>query len=1176
MRWNDKQLKAVDTHGKNILVSAAAGSGKTSVLTERILRLITEPERRVPIKEFLVVTFTEAAASEMKSRIAAALTLAAGEDPSDSEKTRFIETQLRMLGTAKIMTFHAFCLTVLKRYCYTIDLDPSFSVIDEKQAEALKEEALDEVFTAAFNDPNKAFREEFTKLLFAYADVRGENKIRAKILGTFEFIMTLPEPFEWLKNSVDALFVSGNDIDNIPAVRFAGEEIMYMLKEARLLFEQVGYLLSSGGLQNLAVKNSLDLDKVSYIEKTFINSGKLEVYHLLKDLSFEVFRASRSEKESYERVKELVKLRRDRVKRILRKDIADLLFARQDDEYAEEIVHITPYARTLETLVKNFSEIYSRIKRSEKVIDFTDFEHMALKILKDENIASDYKRRFSYIYIDEYQDSNYVQEALISRLSRGDNVFMVGDVKQSIYSFRNAAPEIFLSKQKSFSKDEEEESRDLRIDLAMNYRSKTRVIGAVNSLFENLMESHYSGMDYDEDARLTTGIIYSPEAEGKDYEGKAELHLVRKDTNRETFANDAEGEAALCIEIIKNTVGKEFYDTKKGVRRKIRYSDIAILLRTAKNTADIYRKVLKEGGIPAVTDRGEGYFQKVEIDTFLALLRAIVNIRRDIPLAASMCSVVFGFELCELADIRAGKTDGFFYTSFLEYAESGNDPALREKCKTAADRLVKWRDEERFMRLDDFLWKLMRESGFFDYAGSLPGGSLRQANLLALLDRAADFQKGRIEGLREFLFRLDKIKDRGGAAQVTLLTGTEDVCRILTIHGSKGLEFPVVILGGLGKLFSQRGSGDDTLLFHRDAGLSLEWKDPQTHTYKKTLLHRALKLRIERDERAEAIRLFYVGMTRAMDTLHMIGTLSDPQKWIDLYNMSEASPAIDTDISGATSYLGLLMPTAMKKREFFNVTVRDPESLVLDNVAPPVITEGAEATKQSTNEAFTYPYAASAKLKSKYSVTELNTKSGGDAVTYFMEGSTDETNEDAGLSKAEKGIALHSALEYLDLREAYAHRDDEKWFSDYLAGLAAKGALSSDEIDSISVKALQNFANSNLASRAADSEFLMKEAPFNMKLPYTEAAGLSLEDTEEIIVQGVIDLLFEEGENIVIADYKSGWFDTSSYESEAARIRAVYGNQLRLYGKAAELIFEKPVKEKLIYMTETGITIDIP
>ena len=1168
--WTEKQRETIETRGKNVLVSAAAGSGKTAVLTERILRLVTED--RVPLKELLVVTFTEAAAGEMKARIAAALTAVAEEDA-------FADAQLRQLGTARIMTFHAFCLTILRRYFYVIELDPSFVIADEKRALALREEAADEVFASAFADEDADFRASFTDFLLCYAEARDERKAREKVLKVYDFIVTLPDPFEWLENRVNALFVPSEEIAGIPAVTLANREIAHRLKYARFLTEQLGELLLFHGLKGLAAKNAADLEAVSQIERVFLSGDMEGTKTAFEELKFETFTTKKDEKEEYESIKALVSRRRDKVKAILREEIRDVFFARDPDEYAEEIAHIAPYLRTLETLVKRFSEAYARIKRVENVIDYADFEHMALRILEDESIADDYKRRFEYIFIDEYQDSNYVQEALISRISRRDNVFMVGDVKQSIYGFRNAVPEIFLKKYDEYPTEDKKDGAELRIDLSNNFRSKAGVIDAVNAVFRNVMESHYSGLGYDENVWLEKGVSYEAE-----YEGKTCLHLMTRDADKELFGSDAEGEAALCAKLILETVGKTFFDAKtgQGQLRTIGFGDIVILLSKVKSAADTYRKTLEAYGVPVVTDRGEGYFETMEVDTFLELLRAVVNLRRDVPLAAAMCSAVFGFDLSELAEIRQDHREGFFYSAFLAYAEGGADEALREKSAAMTGRLAQWRDEARFMRLDDFLWKLMRESGFYDYVSGLPRSAQRQANLRALLDRAADFQSGRVAGLRGFLTFLDRIKLRGGAEQASVLADGEDVCRIMTIHKSKGREFPVVIVAGLSMPFSQGGSNDDSLLLHRDSGVSLNWVDPAAHTYKKTFFHSALKLRQEVDERAETIRLLYVAMTRAMDTLHLIGTMTDPEKWMELYSMKEASPEVDTDIFGAANYLQLILPTAMKSGGAIHTKAvgagdfPDGRKERSPGIAGPPASK-LEPPGAPFKEPFVYPYADSAKLKSKYSVTELG-RAGSETPVFFMAGGAGESSEDAGLTAAEKGTAMHRALEALDFREAYDRRGDRAWFEAFVKGLVESRVLSESEAEATEAEALQRFAGSDLLKRAAASDFLMKEAPFNMKTPYGETVRGRDEEggkNEEIVVQGVIDCLFAEGDGLVVVDYKTGWFDVSAYGSEAERVRSVYGEQLRLYRRAAELIFEKRVSGCCIYMTGAGVTIEI-
>jgi ATP-dependent helicase/nuclease subunit A len=624
------------------------------------------------------------------------------------------------------------------------------------------------------------------------------------------------------------------------------------------------------------------------------------------------------------------------------------------------------------------------------------------------------------------------------------------------------------------------------------------------------------------------------------------------------------------------------------------------------------QKTLEKHGIPAFTDRGEGYFETVEIDTFLGLLKTVINTRRDVPLAAALCSAAFGFDLAELADIRLGKNEGYFYEAFLAYAEDGAEPALREKCQRMILRLAQWRNEERFLPLDEYLWKLMRESGYFDYAGALPHGAQRQANLRGLLDRARDFQKGRVRGLRAFVSYLDRVKKRVAVPQIKLLSESENVVRILTVHGSKGLEFPVVIQCGLGNAFSKGGYGDGGLLLHREVGLSLQWEDRRAHTYKKTLPHHAIRLRREMDERAEDVRLLYVSMTRAMDCLCLVGTVADPEAALDLY--ANTDPDVDTDVPGAKNYLDLILPTVCARPELFEITALPPGDVMdaavgededkgKDGETVPLLSskghsghfsraDVAAAVREAAADrtGYVYPYADEAQLKVKYSVTELTRRDSESAETqgtqathtkrppvftttqrdrppvFFFADSPGETEEDAGLAgqnltAAEKGTAFHKTLELLDFKEAYHHRRDAVFFEMYLNGLCTSGALTDAEANAVGAAALAKFAYGDLCARAARAEFIMKEAPFNMRLP-----------EEGIIVQGVIDLVFREEDGLVVADYKSGYFEPDR-PGEEERMRETYGGQLALYRRAAEQIFVEPVKEALLYMTKSGVCV---
>ncbi|MDR1796569.1 MAG: helicase-exonuclease AddAB subunit AddA [Clostridiales Family XIII bacterium] len=1286
MEWTGKQRQAIEIRDKNVLVSAAAGSGKTAVLTERIRRLVTDD--RVPLSRMLVVTFTEKAASEMRGRIAKALEDALPASGRDD----FLEEQLQRISAAKIQTFHAFALSVVKQHFHVIGLDPSFRPADAQRAAILKEEALDALLEEFFEAEDAAF------LAFcgAYAGVKDERAVREMVLELYEFIRNLPEPFAWLEGAVAAL-----EAGRLPEME---EGIGYEIRLAQEMLARVSAWLAAEGFPRLHAKSLEDGAQAQEILDAFERGDFDRVRACIGAFSLTRFMPSKEEKESgWDDVKELVALRRAAARDLL-KELPARFFAKDAAAYGEEISQTAPYARTLEVLTRRFHELYTEVKRREGVIDFSDFEHMALDILADDAVAESYRDNLCAIFVDEYQDSSPVQEALIERLRRPVGVFFVGDVKQSIYSFRNAEPRLFLEKYEAYTHDEAAYDRadDVCIDLSQNFRSKRGVVDAVNAVFAHAMERHGSGMEYDDKAALVLGV----ENEAK-WDVKPVLHLVEKDRAKEAFASEAEGEADRAARIILETVGQPFFDTKAGRERPLEYRDVVILLRDAKSDAETFRRVLEDNGIPAYTDRGAGYFETVEIDTFLGLLRAIDNMRQDVPLAACLCSPVFGFTVEELARVREGGGEGAFYAAFLRYSEGGPDDGLRGRCVAAIRQIERWRGEERFMRLDDFLWKLMRESGFYDHAGAQLHGAQRQANLRALLDLAADYQAGRVRGLYGFLRHLEDMRLKTEVAQVRLASEQEDLVRILTIHASKGLEFPVVIACRLGRAFGG-GRHDGKLLLHRDVGLALEWEDPAAHMYRRTLLQEVLRQRKGLDERAESIRLLYVAMTRAMDRLHLVGTVSGVKEASGVeraFGLYEGAGAfLDLDVRAAGSFLRVLLPVVFASKGVFEVKgdvgdvrggsgrrgqalamrwsssrtisggsspktrnslateasgMGEGEELPVDStrmaaaaqtvgffngeepreiVAAPQNTHGEGLASPATaaadiarggvgvgdegdggiaslasavaslglgdgslaSPAPVYRFAGASGVRSKYSVSQVaQALRGGDGVCdvrFFVSGSVLESAEDAGwpdavggdldagsgggLTAAERGTALHRALELMDFREAFARRSEAGWFASFLSGLLERGVLSEEEARAVGAGALHRFANAPLCARAAEARLCLKELPFNMKMRFGEAfpreAGAAGAADEEIIVQGVIDCLLRDAQGkLVIADYKSGHFDPGGGEREAARVRETYGAQVGLYRRAAELVYGEPVCEAYVYMTRTGTAIAV-
>ena len=1165
-----------------MLVSAAAGSGKTAVLVESILRQVTEEE--VPLSSMLVVTFTEAAASEMKQKLADQI-----EKYLDENENTRLRRELQQIGSANISTFHSFSLNIIKRYFYIIDASPSLNVIDDFSAEMLKTEAMDRLFEEAFESGDT----EFTDFLHSYATAKSEFAVREMIEKTYSFIRNGPAPFEWLEDRYRVIADGRESIKNSKLFGSIKDSVIRELTEGIETLKSIGQLLDESGCPLLEAKNETDLEKLQLAYDTFCRDGKWDEAGDLISFKFSTFRATKAEKESYELIKDTVSRRRKSVKDIL-KDLSGKFFKRSLDEMLEDVARTAIPNKCLIRLLKRYDELYTELKTEEDYIDFADIEHLALKILENEEVCSEWREKLEYIFIDEYQDSNYLQDALISRICRKDNVFMVGDIKQSIYKFRNAEPEIFIEKYKKFP------SLDFCsvVDLNSNFRSKSGVIECVNAVFKYLMSERYSLIPYDENAMLKMAV----RCENK-WHVDASLHLVDKsltgacsDESDEAGISegdditvamkDAEREAIAAASIIKSTKKENIFDVKAGEVRNIKNSDIVILLREVKNFGIVYAETLNSLGIEAYTESGDGYLDAVEIETFLNLLRAIDNPRRDIALAGTLYSPVFGFTINELVQIRAAYPEGNFYESFLDYIEPDNNDPLRMKCLAAIKRLDSWRDDEHFMELSDFLWMLMRDSGYFDYAGALTGGAIRQANLRALLSKAGEFQTGHVRRLFSFLKYIENIKDRKlSIPPARLITESDNVVRVMTIHQSKGLEFPVVIVGGLAKPLKGRG-GSNKLSLHREVGLAFTLENPDAHSYRPTLITGLADALKSREESEEQLRILYVAMTRAMDRLVLLGSIKDTEKKLDI--------AAEEDLSlinpyRMSSYLNMILP--ILKQEGTDIFVYGSDDLV--NILSGEITETTgnihswldeeirsikkDKLYESINNRLSsvYPYSEDVGTKSKYSVTELSksdreedlpkkefTDTPGSTVL-FMEGSEEESLEDEGrlIDAAERGIAIHKVLEKLDYPEALKNKDNRQWFIDFLDSLEEQGKLNEDERKALSEDSLKRYAATELFERAAKSAAsgnLRKEAHFIHRLN---------RQGREIILQGVIDCFFEEEGELVLIDFKSG---------NISKNMKVYNNQINLYKKALSEIFGKKIKESVLYLFDTGKTIRIP
>ncbi|WP_308638844.1 helicase-exonuclease AddAB subunit AddA [Paenibacillus silvisoli] len=963
--WTDDQWRAIVTSGSNILVAAAAGSGKTAVLVERIIRKISAD---TDVDRLLVATFTKAAAAEMKERIRIALEKELDRNPGSDHLRR----QLALMGRASITTLHSFCLDVIRRYYSLIGLDPGFRIANETEAELLRIDVLDALFEERYGEPETERGQVFLQLVDKFGGERGDEPVYALVMKLYHFSQSHPWPRHWLQETAAAFRVEdAEELGQTEWVKSLSDAVSLSLQGAVSLLEQgeaLTYL--PGGPDAYGENFREDLQLVRSLLHRVVNQPWLTWQEAFAGASFGKLKSQRGDacdKALQEQAKDL----RDRAKAIIA-DLTDELFTRTPEEFAAELAEIAPLMETLTGLADEFGSRFEAAKLEKGLIDFGDMEHYCLRILRDaastpsamvpSAAAIEYQQQFQEVLLDEYQDTNMVQEAIVSLISRSGkgNRFMVGDVKQSIYRFRLAEPGLFLRKYKSYRlagefeqngadqpEIQDETEFGVRIDLARNFRSRQEVVDGVNNVFRAIMREKAAEMDYDERAELVCGASYPPADDGGPAERYAvELAVLDKgkgDSGDEAPAEegDAEGESMtpaeaaedlqtvqlearyIASQILKlkglqpNDPGAEpfmVYDGKKGRKRPLAWRDIVILLRADKQWAPTIIEELQQHGIPAYAELSSGYFEATEVETMLSLLRVIDNPYQDIPLAGALRSPIVGLDGEELALIRIAAGRVTYFEAVRNAADDPNMPEdTQRKLQSFLASLEAWRVEARQGSLADLLWRIYRETGYYDLVGGMTGGLQRQANLRALHDRTRQYEATTLRGLFRFLRFIDRMRESGGDLGTARALGEqEDVVRIMSIHKSKGLEFPVVFAAGLGKQFNKRDLSSPFLM-HKQLGFGPRYVDTELRVSYPTLPQLAIKQRLAMETLAEEMRILYVALTRPKEKMFLVGTVGDAEKQLQRWQSAlDADGGLaDFRIAGASRFLDWLGPLAM-------------------------------------------------------------------------------------------------------------------------------------------------------------------------------------------------------------------------------------------------------------------------
>lgn len=893
--FTDEQLKAIETIDKSVLVSAAAGSGKTSVLIERIIRIILEGKANVD--DLLVVTFTNAAASEMRLRLSSAIRKRMAEHPEEAPR---MKDQLGRLYRAYISTIDSFALRVIKEFFHETDMEPNFTVADDIQCELLRREAVSEMMDDGFANDDLIEGGSFRAFLRLYSEERTEEKFMENILEAYGKLRTMPDYFEWAYARAEQLKVTADTFEGSELQKIMSTDALDVFERVMDSYRRLQGMMDSAGLPEMFdEKFALQVAAVQDIIG-MLKDGRLdaEVFSAIDSIPSTRLGAKKDQKEAYETIKTEVSGLNDSLKEDI-KDFKKRYLMPDFDTRLREMNATYGYTVYYLKMLQEFERRYDEKKRENRVIDFADMEHIAVRILKNDEAAEILKKRFKFIFVDEYQDTNNIQEHLISRVARTDNVFRVGDVKQSIYKFRQAEPEIFERLYAKFSSGEDPDG--VAIDLGYNFRSNPATINYINHVFDSIMEG------YDERARLNAGLERDYP---KEYDFIPEVHILfseegnTKEAAEEALEDDTavveagfideeieeitkeEAEAEYIAKLAASIIGTDFYDSIKGEVRKAEARDIVILLRAVAYRGEVMSRALRDRGIEPHIEETEDYFDTVEIGVALSLLTCIDNMKRDVPLISVLHSEVFGFEPSELAQIRIEhtaslkekqKTRPAYWEAFEWFAEEGPDGALRKKAANAKAKLLEWRMLSRMMPLEDFVWKVLVDSGYYRMAGAMSGGAVRQANLSALADRAGKFSKESIATLSSFISFLEVLKSKKLSNGQAAMAGSDDnVVRISTIHKSKGLEFPFVIVGNIGRSF-RMDNNEMKFSFDSGVGIGLPYVDPARRFWRSTLVQRAINSKSRRDEYKEELRLLYVAMTRARNKLFLVGSCKDEE-----------------------------------------------------------------------------------------------------------------------------------------------------------------------------------------------------------------------------------------------------------------------------------------------------------
>ena len=1137
------------------------GSGKTAVLSERIVKKVVE--ENIDIDKILVVTFTNASASEMKDRILTELYKKLDENPDDVR----LQKQTLLINKANICTIDSFCLDVIKNHFYKSNINPGFRIAEGTEIEILKQEVLEETLEEKYEE-NK---DEFKNLINIYTGINDDNSLKELIIRIFEFIQSNPYPIKWLEEQVETFNLkeekedfSNNKLGQI-IIQSIKQELENNIKDLAVLEQELENIIEASKQLELTKEYKYNMEQILYVIDNWDKT-----YELINKLTFGRLPGGKSKLSLETRiyVKNIFAISKDIYSRIVK-----TYFTAYSENINKDMKFMYVILKEISEIIKIFSDKFKKRKKEKNILDFNDIEHYALEMLLEDNkptdVANSYKEKFNEILIDEYQDSNLVQEYILWSVSNGNNVFMVGDVKQSIYKFRQARPELFLEKYYRYKEKEgTSENEDIKIKLYKNFRSRAKVLDFVNLVFKTIMSKELGDIEYTEDEFLNYGASYD-ESKENILDGKTEINIInlKKEEFEETeddieYAESEESilknneiESIFVAKKIKELINSKCLVTTKTGTREIMYKDMVILFRGTKSNAPIFEKMLGDFGIPVYSDISNEYLNSIEISTIMSLLKIIDNPFDDISFVTVLRSDIGKFTDNELIDIRLINKKGYMYENFKILAKEN------KKHEAFLSKLEIWKEKQEFMPLDQFIWMLYLETGYYDFVKIMPDGILKQANLKILFQRAKQYEDTSFKGLFNFIQYIEKLKkadnDLGSAK---LISENENVVKIMSIHKSKGLEFPVVFLSGTGGGFNLSDLKGNILL-HQNLGIGAEYINYERRITYPTIVKEAIKIALKKENLSEEMRVLYVALTRAKEKLIITGCVNDLDKSMNekeqiLESANKNEKISSSILLNAKSFLDWMQLIVLFNNEeiiknLININHYTKEDILTEKIQENIVEE--EILAKENIEKIKYKYEESINIPSKMSVTDIKKKDKQDE-KIELNSTPKFLKDDIRLTKAQIGTVMHYVIQKLDIKEYTVENVLE-----LINYMKSKNMITDIEADSVDISKVVNLTKSDLYKRMRSSKEVHKEVPFYINISSEELFEGS---NEKVLIQGIIDCYFiDENDKLVLLDYKTDFVNDGKTEELVNK----YTEQLELYKRALENALQRKVDEVYIY-----------